>query len=113
MKNGDCFRQSGKAIIGMEMFHDWLLVHGIAICTGEEHKGERMSHAWIEREGVVFDAMTETFVRKEQYYEAGAISYAVGYPLEEAREMILTFENWGPWDIHILKTSVGIDGGES
>ncbi len=105
MPPGNCFQDAVHAFDD-EMFSDWALAHGIVINSGT-HAGQAMSHAWLEKDHLVYDAPSDQFVPKEMYYRIGQIEYVVQYTVTEMREMVVKHEHYGPWDEHILKESIG------
>lgn len=94
---GDCFKAAFDFVMNNP---DTTLVHGIAIGTGGEAKGIRMSHAWCEVGGIVIDVSNgQTCVtRTEHYYSVGTISEVRKYSRERASVMALKHGHYGPWE---------------
>jgi len=127
---GDCYEAAGKYI--MDMCNDSgchsTLVHGEVAGQGPL-AGVRYGHAWVEDGNTVIDKSNgrDLEMPKAIYYAIGQIAspdmskwgtpegmqdpelFSGGnlhkYTWEEAREKILEYGHWGPWD---LKTSTGL-----
>ena len=85
------------------------LCHGIVRQTGEPEVW--MGHAWVELGGVVFDptGLGVSPIPKDQYYRVGHVQYVVRYTLAEARQMVVRYELYGPWDSRVAAAAHGDD----
>lgn len=101
-KGGDCFQVAANLAtdFGSE---NLVLVHGIVTGQGPI-EGIQYSHAWVEDGDQVIDKSNGRDIKldKHLYYFVGRIEYTVRYTSDEAREMLLKTENYGPWDEKIL-----------
>ena len=93
---GDCF----EAAFGAQIEDStWTLVHGVA--TGGPTGDMRISHAWVEREGIVYDNACgrDRTLPRELYYRVGRIrdDQCRRYTADEAAEQALTTGHYGPW----------------
>ena len=58
---GDCFQAAGQFILDKYYAghaDGWELVHGLVTGTGGPNLGKRFDHAWLERDGLVYDKKT-------------------------------------------------------
>ena len=97
---GNCFEDNLMTLLCDERFRDWSLVHGIAIRISD---GLPFSHAWLERDGWVFDASHQKMVPSAIFYEVGKVSVTVKHDLDEARVSLDLHEHCGPWDENFEK----------
>ena len=117
--NGDCYEAAGKYMMTKCQFggncDNLTLVHGEVSGQGPL-TGIRYGHAWVEDGDTVIDKSNGRDLRmpKAFYYAIGQISREtfdedgynpVGgqnvhrYSWPEAREKIVGYEHWGPWDL--------------
>lgn len=113
---GDCYQAAGRYMMdhGIVGGEDIRLVHGEVRGQGPI-EGIRFGHAWIEQGDTVIDVANGKVSQlpKALYYAFGGIYPDLPpfkpnihvYTPEEAREKILEYKHWGPWD---LKTSSGL-----
>ena len=125
---GDCYEAAGKYMVENCMVADCnlVLVHGEVAGQGPL-EGVTYGHAWVEDGGTVIDKSNGRDIQmsKVLYYtlgniagidmskwgqpEAGMDVFTGGnlhkYTWEDAREKILNYEHWGPWD---LETESGL-----
>ena len=97
-EGGDCYQKAFDSYMYDPKFSGWKLVHGIAVISKGPHMGKDFGHAWLEKGEEVYDAATDQYLPKVLYYYFGKVSYEVSYSKEQAREMVLKFEHYGPWD---------------
>jgi hypothetical protein len=70
------------------------LVHGFCVKHGAPY-----GHAWVELPGeVVFDGVMQRFYDKAGYYQAKRCTDTHRYTLEEACELFLKHNHYGPWE---------------
>ncbi len=94
---GNCYQEAASMIL--DTHRDWILVHGrptLAIPPYIEY-----GHAWIEspdREVVIDPSGRE--MPRAVYYAFGNIDSDdnIEYTSEEAREKVIEFKHWGPWE---------------
>ena len=117
-RRGCCYDLAALYVIEHRDDDRLLLCHGWPILRGkDEHAGKRYGHAWVERttemrlptmEGHGFaevqivecwDTVDQKWWPQAMYYHGGQIDggLAVKYDFAEAREMLLTTEDYGPW----------------
>lgn len=102
---GDCYQAAGRYMMDKCMLGscDLVLVHGEVAGQGPM-EGVTFGHAWILDRGMVIDRSNGRNVQMPQpvYYAVGHIN-DIGntheYSWEEARQYILEYEHWGPWDL--------------
>ncbi len=111
--NGNCYEAAGQFMMMKCQFRggcDGLtLVHGEVMGQGPV-EGIPFGHAWVESNGMVIDKSNGRNLElpASLYYEIGRINEignVVKYSWDDARNKILEFEHWGPWD---LETSSGL-----
>ena len=120
---GDCYEAAGRYMMKECTFGNndcgLVLVHGEVGGQGSL-EGIRYGHAWVEDGDTVIDKSNGRDIRmpKAFYYAIGRISRETfdggynpaggqnvhRYPWSEAKQKILEYETWGPWD---LETSSG------
>ena len=110
---GDCYEAAGQFMMNECTFGnddcDVVLVHGEVAGQGPL-EGVTFGHAWIEKNGLVIDKSNgrNLVLPQAVYYAVGQIN-SIGnthrYSWPEARDMIISFEHWGPWD---LETESGL-----
>jgi len=105
---GNCFEIHGKFMqdaLFDKTKEGFTLVH--AEVSGQQHlKGLRFGHAWLEKDGLVFDYTNSKIIEnvpKELYYILGAVIEAPGkyarYTEREINKMVCKYEHWGPWEL--------------
>ena len=111
--NGDCYEAAGRYMMDKCQFGGdctgWVLVHGEVMGQGDID-GITFGHAWVESNGMVIDKSNgrDLQLPASLYYAVGKIDEignVVKYSWPDARDKILEFEHWGPWD---LETSSGL-----
>ena len=75
----------------------WKIVHGTVNGTGE-HAGTRIPHAWLEKQGMVYDAYYEMFVTKAEFYRARGAKVGLEMAYKPAYEIMLMKQSYGPWE---------------
>lgn len=112
--SGDCYEAAGRFIMSQCQFGstedcNLTLVHGEVMGQGDL-EGITFGHAWLVKGDLVIDKSNGRNIEmpKQIYYSFGMID-SIGnmhhYDWEEARNNILTYEHWGPWD---LETESGL-----
>jgi len=111
--SGDCYEAAGRYMMMKCQFgggcDNLTLVHGEVMGQGPL-AGTTFGHAWILDGGVVIDKSNgrDLQLPQEIYYALGQID-RIGntheYSWEEARNLIVDFEHWGPWE---LETASGL-----
>lgn len=99
---GDCFHVAGRRMIKDPDSQNLTLVH--AMVTGDS--GKRFPHAWIEKNGTVYDDSNGNHyvMPVEKYYKAAKVNakdkgeYAT-YSDEQAMKNMARNKHWGPWDL--------------
>lgn len=83
-----CYELAGK---GQQRDPSWTLVHGTI-------RGW-IGHAWLEKDGAVYDAVLDRFMSVEQYVEEFGAKVERRYSRKEAAHEILSAQRltWGPW----------------
>jgi hypothetical protein len=74
---------------------DWLLVHGTI--TGPDHGPARRVHAWLEREGQVYDPRVRRFFSVGVYRRIVGAVPAMRYRYNHARQWSGDTGQAGPW----------------
>ena len=101
---GDCYEIAGKYIMDNITLNPFLrLVHAEVAGKGPLD-GVRFGHAWVLDGDEVIDKSNGLDVRmpKTLYYALGQIDYINNiheYSWDEARDLIVDSETWGPWDL--------------
>jgi hypothetical protein len=99
-EGGDCYVNAFDYVLENP---EWLLVHGVCICTGGPNVGKEFGHAWCEKGDVVFDAASGKEIPKVLYYAFGNVGYTVTYTKEQARKKAVTTGIYGAWDETVLE----------
>ena len=95
---GDCYHNACEYVLANK---DWTLVHGHPVLQGNsKYRGMRFGHAWVEKDGVVYDTEADITIPADLYYAIGQIDKdeVKRYTTEEARRNILDRGIWGPWE---------------
>jgi len=110
---GDCYEAAVNFVMAECSFGDaddcdFTIVHGEVAGQGPL-EGYTFGHAWVLKDGMVIDRSNGRDVQmpKKLYYALGQIDRINNvweYPWRQARNMILNYEHYGPWD---LETSSG------
>ena len=90
---GRCFELSGSGCI--QAGGAWELVHGEV----DFRPNIRMAHAWLERQGWVYDPVLDQTVPRTVYEShVNAIVFR-RFGVREAVKRMLTSGHYGPWEI--------------
>lgn len=109
---GNCYEAAGKYIMGACLVKPkcgLILVHGEVSGQGPL-EGVTFGHAWVLDGDTVIDPSNgrEVKMPKSLYYALGGIDRIRNlhqYTWDEAKEKMVQFEHYGPWD---LKTRSGL-----
>ena len=88
---GRCYELCGRAALTRP---DWSLVHGFVVM-----RDRCMGHAWLERDGWVYDAVLDQVMRSEQYasdFKADERARCPGG--QSVSGKVLVYGHWGPWN---------------
>ena len=105
---GDCYEAAAKYLTYHGIFpgHEkgLLLVHGEVMGQGPLD-GTTYGHAWVLDGDTVIDESNGQHLRmpKSEYYALGRVNEignAHTYTTEEAREHLLKWKVYGPWELH-------------
>lgn len=75
----------------------WKLIHGTVDGVGE-FAGMRTPHAWMEKQGMVYDAHFEMFMTKAEFYRARGAKVSIEMSYRPAHEMMVLKQSYGPWE---------------
>jgi hypothetical protein len=90
IRKSRCYELCGRYQLGDV---SWTLVHG---SVQEEHR-LRIDHAWLKRDGWVYDAVLDrSFPELTYLHKFAAVEVATFSPEEAARRMVETGHH-GPW----------------
>ena len=89
-RQGRCYELAGKAMLKRE---GWKLAHG----TVRGREGERIGHAWLERDDMVYDAVLDREIDELSYLARFHAERQAIYSQEEAAVTMLQHKHWGPW----------------
>jgi hypothetical protein len=104
---GDCYRANGNEFFNSFGGPNVFLVHGEVVGQGPL-EGVHYGHCWIEDGEDVIDVSNGRNIRipKDLYYTIGRIGKNVHrYTMDEARERVMKFKHWGPWDLRVSSES--------
>jgi len=87
---GRCYELSGAAALD---HHDWALVHG----TVRGRDGGPIGHAWIERDGWIYDATTDEAMHVDLFHRKFAAVEQGRWVGEGVAAMVRRHGHWGPW----------------
>jgi hypothetical protein len=76
---------------------EYLLVHGI-ITDNKFGTNKSLDHAWVEKDGEVYDPVTDIRMPKEVYYNLYSAEAVAIYTFEEMIEIALKEGTYGVWD---------------
>jgi hypothetical protein len=83
---GRCYELAGKVALDHP---EWQLIHGTVRGFG---------HAWLERDGFVFDvAADELFAVEDYYLQFHPVDPVRRYSQREAAQEMVRRSLWGPW----------------
>lgn len=73
---GQCYQATYDLLLELE--DDAVLIHGYPRCTGDDHRGKKMGHAWIEVERLgqtwcIDHSRPDSLIHVRMYYAAGQI----------------------------------------
>jgi hypothetical protein len=106
---GNCFQCAAESVLEHPSYSDFDLCHGI--CTGlGKIQGQLFVHAWCESDQIVYDAVRQFVMPKEEFYSIGRIDSAsvMRYSAQDIIEQIEKHETWGPWAPHFLTPDLTI-----
>jgi hypothetical protein len=77
----------------------WTLVHGTieAKVITKGNALTRFSHAWLKRDGWVYDSVLDKSYEESHYVKIYAAHEAVTYTRDAAARVMLAAKHWGPW----------------
>lgn len=89
---GRCYELAGRSAVDHE---EWALVHGVVSMTG----GVRMGHAWVERDGWVYDHVLDRVMRLEEFKAPPflAVEWRRWPGGKSVAAAMLDHGHWGPW----------------
>lgn len=91
IRMGRCYELAGIAAIDQPL---WSLVHGEV----DTIDGGRIGHAWLEREGWVYDTSHGcSFTRQDYLDRYHAVEFARWQGGKEAAQMMRARGHYGPW----------------
>ena len=111
-KLGRCYELSGNHVLFIDRAAT--LVHGIIHGQGQI-AGFVFGHAWVEKDGLVLNPFGDDLINMTlDDFNARAVidrTLTVSYDFEQAREQVLKWQHWGPWNpalfgISLLPASV-------
>ncbi len=73
---------------------DWALVHGLV--DGAPNSG-RIAHAWVERDGIVYDPVLDRAMPLPDYQAQFAAVAVARYDKSSACRMVAEHGHSGPW----------------
>lgn len=90
---GRCYELSAKYVLDNDGFN---LVHGF-ITDKIGVTGHTIDHAWVEKEGNVYDPVLDMELPTEIHEAMFNAEVTIKYPRKSVLDMILMKEHWGPW----------------
>jgi hypothetical protein len=87
-----CYELSYQYLFDSDIAAQWLLVHGEA-----EGRNGRIDHAWLERDGTVYDATTDRLYSFAEYETLFRAAVRVRYTVKEAARRVVESGHYGPW----------------
>ena len=75
----------------------WKIIHGYVNGVGE-FSGQVVPHAWLEKQGMVYDAHNEMFLTKAEFYRARGAMVDLEMAYKPAHEMMIMKGSYGPWE---------------
>jgi len=95
-------------LAGKFMFDNptWTLHH--AILLNWDSPDVEYTHAFTEKDGVVYDPTLNKFYKKEDYYAFFSVSVKATYTLKEMAQAVLKYEKWCAW--HVLEARKAAEG---
>ena len=95
---GKCYELSYQFVTSN---YDYLLVHGII--TGNKFgTNKSLDHAWVEKNGEVYDLVTDIIMPKEVYYNLHSVEVIAIYTAQEAMKQALKSGTYGAWDQKLI-----------
>ena len=88
-RTGRCYELSFATILDNP---DWLLVHGSV-----NGRYERIGHAWLEKDGMIYDAVLNERMPKDVYFEKYDVENCLTCANLEAAKLVLSTGHYGPW----------------
>lgn len=97
---GNCYEETARLLVDPfnSDYADWTLVHGRPVL--QRPPFIRYGHAWLEKDGEVYDPSAGVRMPVFFYYALGQITKEemYRYSRKEARRHIITSGHWGPWE---------------
>lgn len=94
-KSGDCIKIAADFVIERPGF---VFCHGLVSGQGPL-RGRRFRHAWVERNGLVFDFSNskQVIMPVERYYSIGKIKKVTRFSADEVGRLMLKTEKYDFW----------------
>jgi len=93
---GRCFETAAFAVVRFPCGAK--VCHGIGLANVPGQEGETIAHAWIELDGIAYDATYLTRTPASLYRENLKVSYVVEYTQSQIWRNCRKYNSFGPWD---------------
>jgi hypothetical protein len=90
---GRCYELAWRTLFSLPEPAGWLLVHGEV----NGPSGSRVDHAWLERDGAIFDPVLNASMTWERYRRIYGASDGTRYTSDQAAHQLLEEGHYGPW----------------
>ena len=96
LRHGRGFELSGRYQLDDP---SWTLVHGSiqAKVIAEGAEIVRFPHAWLKRDGWIYDSVLNKTYKESRYIAIYAARELTTYQRQDAGRMVMAAGHWGPW----------------
>ena len=93
IRHGRCYELAYEGCIKA---HEWVLIHGE---VNGPHGINRMGHAWLESDGLIYDPVLDIALPRAIYIQkCNGIEFN-RYTIKEAAQQVIQSGHYGPWGI--------------
>ena len=93
-RNKRCYQLAG---VFQQDNPEWVLVHADTLPPTGPYAGTTFDHAFVERDGVVFDPIFAEFYPVQEFYAVYGVTNARRFDHDTAVHLLLKENHWGPW----------------
>jgi hypothetical protein len=93
-RKGRCYELTGRGHLRDET---WTIVHGQVAFWSLRRNPLLIAHAWLEKDGYVYDATLDQVMTAKQYRTRYKARIERRYSARQVQRLMLTTETWGPW----------------
>jgi len=93
-REGRCYELAGRF---QQENPEWVLVHADTLPPTGPYAGTTFDHAFVERDGVVFDPVFAELFPAQEFYTVYGVTNTRKFDARTAAGLLLKENHWGPW----------------